>query len=431
MLGAGAIWSTQSCFCVPVSELADLQVTGSGAQNLKVDAANGPAVVLYEPYVFGHAYGNMKYLLGLLRHARGFEPSLVVPARTDFVEAVAGLGLRCTCLRAPDCLLSLGGVLMKAGLRLKAETAVALVRYNLSFARWLRREPAQIVQYQNLRGLLMTGLGARLAGRRVVWYIKGLIENPRLDRLAFALADRVIFQNDTNMRRRYPDLLARHAAKLRIVENGIDLEEIADAENRARAAGDPRLFGAARSVKLCYAGQLAPAKGVETLLRALAIVQREHAAPLLLVGDHGVDAYASYVDHLRGVARSCELRDIHFLGWRDDALEIVARSDVLVLPSLSEGVPRSILEAMALGKPVIASRVGGVAGVVEDGRTGFLVEPGDVGGLADRLRRVIVDPGLCVQMGRRAQEIASTRYSLHRNVDGLRAIYTEIVRGRW
>ena len=405
-------------------------MTGYGASRAEVVAVNGPAVVLYEPYVFGHVYGNMKYLLGVFRHACGFEPSLVVPARTEFAEAIAALGRRCTCLRAPDCLLSLGGVLLNGGLRLRTESAAALARYNLTFFRWLRREPAAIVQYQNLRGLLMTGLGARLAGRRVVWYVKGLLENPRLDQLAFALADRVIFQNETNMRRRYPRLLARHAAKLRVVENGIDLEEIAGAEEKARAAAVPRPLGIGRPVTLCYAGQLVPAKGVETLLRALAIVQRKYRASLYLVGDHGVDEYASYVDYLRGVARSCGLRDVYFLGWRVDALEIVAASDVLVLPSLSEGVPRSILEAMALGKPVVASRVGGVAGVVEDGDTGLLVEPGDVGGLADRLRRMIADPGLCARMGRRAREVALTRYSLRRNIAGLRAIYAEVAGNR-
>ena len=394
------------------------------------EAARGPSVVFYEPYVFGHPYGNMKYLLGLLRHARGFEPSLVVPARTEFAETVSGLGHRCVCLPAPTRLLDLGGVLIAGGLRLKATVAAALARYNLRFARWLRREPATIVQYQNLRGLLMTGIGARLARRRVVWYVKGLLDNPRLDRLAFALADRVIFQNEANMRRRYPDLLTRYAEKLRTVENGIDLEEIARAEVRALDAQAPQEPRAGRPVRFCYSGQLVPAKGVETLLRALALVQREYRASLCLIGDHGVDEYASYVDHLRGVAESCRLKDVEFLGWRSDAVEIVASNDVLVLPSLGEGVPRSILEAMALGKPTVASRVGGVAGVVEDGATGFLVDPGDVDGLAVCLRRMIVDPELRVRMGGRAREVVSTRYSLERNVDRLAEIYGEIAGSR-
>jgi len=381
-------------------------------------------VIFYEPYVFGHPYGNMKYLLGLFRHARGFEPALVVPAPTAFAATITALGRRCSCVRAPDCLLNLGGALLAGGFKLKTEASAALVRYNLRFARWLRRERAAVVQCQNLRGLLMTGVGARLAGRRVVWYVKGLLTNPRLDRLAFALADRVIFQNETNMRRRYPDLLVRHARKLRIVENGVDLEEIADAERRISPAD------ARRPVKICYAGQLSPAKGVETLLRALAFVQREYPVSLELIGDHGVHEYAGHVDRLRALALASGLSAVDFLGWRADALEIIAASDVLVLPSRSEGVPRSILEAMALGKPVVASRVGGVAGVVEEGRTGFLVEPDDVEGLADRLRRLIVDAELRARMSRAAREIASTRYSLERNVAGLRAIYAEVTADR-
>src|SRR5207302_7885624 len=107
----------------------------------------------------------------------------------------------------------------------------ALMRYTATLTRVLRRERVEIVQCHNVRSLLTIAWAARIAGCQLVWYVKGHLDNPVLDRIAYRVSTRVLFQNETNMSRRYPHLASRYASKIRVVENGIDLGEVGEAES--------------------------------------------------------------------------------------------------------------------------------------------------------------------------------------------------------
>jgi glycosyltransferase involved in cell wall biosynthesis len=125
---------------------------------------------------------------------------------------------------------------------------------------------------------------------------------------------------------------------------------------------------------------------------------------------------------------------VELLGERGDVAELLATADVFVLPSRSEGLPMSVLEAMAAGLPVIASRVGGVGELVVDGTTGMLVPPGDVNALARALERVAGDPGLRVRMGQAGRRRAEVEFGLDRcrraHVDLYRAALRQAARPR-
>jgi glycosyltransferase involved in cell wall biosynthesis len=96
--------------------------------------------------------------------------------------------------------------------------------------------------------------------------------------------------------------------------------------------------------------------------------------------------------------------------------QLVAGADLLVLPSLNEGLPRVILEAMATGLPVVATSVGGIPELVMDGRTGLLVRPGDERALADAVCRVLADPDLAEAWGRAGREVAEREYEREANI---------------
>jgi glycosyltransferase involved in cell wall biosynthesis len=100
------------------------------------------------------------------------------------------------------------------------------------------------------------------------------------------------------------------------------------------------------------------------------------------------------------IARCGLARCFHLLGWRRDVRPLLGAADVLVLTSLWEGLPRVVLQAMAAAKPIVATRVDGTPEAIDEGRSGFLLEPHDVGGLADRVGRLIGDPDLARKMGR-------------------------------
>ena len=110
----------------------------------------------------------------------------------------------------------------------------------------------------------------------------------------------------------------------------------------------------------------------------------------------------------------------------------MAEADVLVLPSVSEGLGRVVFEAMACGTPVIGSRVGGIAEMIEDGENGFLVPPGDVEVLAERLRWVLSNPQETCEMGRRARTFAKRFFSTEAYLDAYRRLFqkaTEVLHG--
>lgn len=171
---------------------------------------------------------------------------------------------------------------------------------------------------------------------------------------------------------------------------------------------------------IVYAGVLIPRKGVHHLLAAFA--QLDHpTAQLYLVGHPENEAYAS---QLRQQAEQLNIADrVHFVGnvSQQQLADYFAKSRVMVLPSLSEGLGRVVVEAMLLGMPVIGSRVGGIPDMITHGENGFLVEPDDVNSLWDALQR-IYDADVAA-MGAHAQQFAQEFFSPQRYVDGYHQLF--------
>ena len=121
---------------------------------------------------------------------------------------------------------------------------------------------------------------------------------------------------------------------------------------------------------------------------------------------------------------------ILFAGYRDYAYNYLPHFSVFVLPSLTEGLPITILEAMQAKIPIVASRVGGIPAVLENGKTGILVEPGNPNALADAIIRVWSDPQGLLEMGKRARETALTKYSSRRMAEDYLCVYNMIIERR-
>ena len=153
--------------------------------------------------------------------------------------------------------------------------------------------------------------------------------------------------------------------------------------------------------------------------------------------DDGVDAVLCMVgdgpDRPELERRAHELgivRDTLFLGYQEDVAPFYAAFDALVLPSSNEGTPVSAIEALAAGRPVVATRVGGVPDVVDDGKDGFLVEPGATGELASRLAQLAGDRALRERMGRAGRKRVLPRYAVERLVDDVDRLYRSLLAAR-
>ena len=188
---------------------------------------------------------------------------------------------------------------------------------------------------------------------------------------------------------------------------------------RASAPREPDL--------ILFLGRIERDKGLFVLLEALAQARERGAMWRLVCGGTGDLAQAQRA----ATALSLGSRDVQFLGWTDgdEKTRWLERCALLVLPSFVENMPVVLLEAFAFAKPVIATRVGGVPDVVTPGEDGWLVEAGDVVGLADALCVAHTDDDRLLAMGRRARAKAEARYSPAHVVAEVDALYRECAEG--
>ena len=174
-----------------------------------------------------------------------------------------------------------------------------------------------------------------------------------------------------------------------------------------------------------YAGRLVPIKRVDVLLRAVARARAGGARVRLVVLGDG-----ELRPELEALARELGI-DAHvsFLGYRDDVVPHLAEADMAVLSSANEGTPVALIEAAAAGRPLVGTRVGGVADVVTPG-TGVLVESGDVEGLGAALAELAADAALRLDIGSRAREHVRASYGSARLLADVDRLYRELLATR-
>ncbi len=223
------------------------------------------------------------------------------------------------------------------------------------------------------------------------------------------------------------DVLCREVGmdprKTVLMLNGVDTEACATPADGDRVRQELDLAG--RRVVTCV-GRLIPGKGQRFLVDAIVVAARRFPdATLVLVGD-GPERSA-----LEAHARALGVADrVRVLGERSDIPAILAASDVFVLPSFSEGIPLSLVEAMAAAKPVVATAVPGNLDVVVDGRYGLLVPPGNAEALADALCDLLADPCAARALGVRGQGRARAAFDIKRSLTGTIALYDEVLAER-
>jgi glycosyltransferase involved in cell wall biosynthesis len=171
-----------------------------------------------------------------------------------------------------------------------------------------------------------------------------------------------------------------------------------------------------------FIGWLLPIKGPMHLLKAMDYVWHEHPeASLVLVGKGDLD-----VDLRAEALRKNTNGKVKFLGWREDIDEIMPIFDIFVLPSLNEGMGRVLVEAMAAGKPVVASNVGGIPDLVQHDYNGLLVAPGDEKALAASIKQLISNPEKAKLMGQRGREFCR-QFSVESMVEKIDILYGQLL----
>ena len=169
--------------------------------------------------------------------------------------------------------------------------------------------------------------------------------------------------------------------------------------------------------------RLSPIKGISHLVRAFGLLHAEFPEARLEIAGDGPDRSA-----IAELVNSLGLQDrVTLLGWKSDFTSVLARWDIFVLPSLEEGFGIAALEAMAAGLPVVASAVGGLPEIVQDGKTGWLVPPANPEKLAERLRALLLSRQNRMSMGSEGQARARDHFSEERMVAEVAELYNGLL----
>lgn len=208
--------------------------------------------------------------------------------------------------------------------------------------------------------------------------------------------------------------------KVRIIPNSIDVGRFAAGPAASRSS-----LGLPDGPLIGMVAALRPEKDVPTLLRSVPLIrQLIPDARVVLVGD------GSERSALTALAEALEIgQAVTFLGDRQDVSQLLPAFDVVVLSSISESFPNAILEAMACGRPVVATQAGGTPELVLEGVTGFLVNIGDHHALAGRIASVLRDAQLADRLGRSARELVERRFAHGQTVASVDAFYDDLLSG--
>jgi glycosyltransferase involved in cell wall biosynthesis len=306
----------------------------------------------------------------------------------------------------------------------------------IKLARLIRRERPDILHTHTAKAGTVGRVAAMLAGRKgppiVVHTFHGHVLRgyfgPMRSRV-FRLLERWLASRTTVLIAVSPqvrdDLVALGVAppeRFAVIRLGIELgervgEQDGGVESRRYLGIEPDRFAVG------WIGRMTAVKRTDDVLVAFKRLRDEGVdAVLCMVGDGPDRRQLEQRAHELGI-----VRDTLFLGYQEDVAPFYAAFDALVLPSSNEGTPVSAIEALAAGRPVVATRVGGVPDVVVEGEDGFLVEAGATDDIAARLAQLARDPELRERMGRAGRERVLPRYAVDRLVDDVDRLYRELL----
>lgn len=288
-----------------------------------------------------------------------------------------------------------------------------------ALVRVLRRNPPDVLHTHNPSPHIAGAVAARCVGTKVVVHTKHGRNYPDefrkvwANRIATWFSDQVVAvsQDSADVATKIERVASK---KVLTIRNGIDLDRFSNVSSNAYRSP----LRAIHVARLMY-----PTKDQKTLLRATRlVVDQEPQFQLEIVGD------GPHRDEIEQLCDELNLREnVRFLGFRDNVQHYLAEAGLFVLSSLTEGLSLTLLEAMAMGLPIVATHVGGNPEVVDDGTTGLLVPPQSPRAMADAIVSLIRDPNRMIRMGLAGRARVEERFDLRKVIASYESLYMKLL----
>ncbi|MFH1704114.1 MAG: glycosyltransferase [Nitrospirota bacterium] len=309
------------------------------------------------------------------------------------------------------------------------------LRYNrfssgivLELHRLMKKKQIHVVRTHRYRSNLYGRLAAFFAGVPVI--IASVHDNYRTDkrpkrrimnRILSKITDKIVAVSEDVKEdiMRYDRI---DPSKIEVIPNGIDVERFNPEKNTTDIRKEFSLEE--DDIVIGFIGRIVTAKGLEYLLDALPYLKGEFKSIKLLIVGEG-----SLVEKLKERAKKNNIFDnILFTGKRRDIPEILASINIFVMPSIAEGFPNALLEAMAMGKPIVTTEVGGIPEIVKNGFNGLLVPPRDTLSLSKAIKELISNDQLAAKMGQAASNLVRDNLSIKAIAQKWQSLYLSILK---
>jgi len=309
------------------------------------------------------------------------------------------------------------------------------LRYNrfssgivLELHRLMKKKQIHVVRTHRYRSNLYGRLAAFFAGVPVI--IASVHDNYRTDkrpkrrimnRILSKITDKIVAVSEAVKEdiMRYDRI---DPSKIEVIPNGIDVERF----NPEKKTTDIRKEFSLEEddIVIGFIGRIVTAKGLEYLLDALPYLKGEFKSIKLLIVGEG-----SLVEELKERAKKNNIfNNILFTGKRRDIPEILASIDIFVMPSIAEGLPNALLEAMAMGKPIVTTEVGGIPEVIKNEINGLLVPPRNAESLVTAIKTFLDNRHLAIKIGQRAKNYVEENLSIQTTTQKWESLYTVLLK---
>ncbi len=369
---------------------------------------------LHDVVQIGGAERSIFYLIKNLDR-KMFLPIIAVPSEGPFVEDIKGLGIEINFIDFPKPL--------DLNIFKKIKTINKLISI-------IRSKDIDLIHSNGFRTNLYGGIAGRLTGKKIVWHARNLVTSETIDpdKLFISLPHRLICLTEAIRKRFYRNGIPR--GKCIIIQNGVDTEEFNP--ETSNGEGIRLEFGISRKAPVIgMTSRIVPEKGHDTFLKAARIVAEESpAARFLIVGSHISPEYQDWEKHVKRLSVEMKLtKKVIFTGFRKDLRELLAAMDIYVLASHAEPSGRAHLEAMAMAKPIVATRSGGTPEIAVEGETAILIDPSDDRAMADAIISLLQNQKRMLDMGKKGRGRVKVYFSMERNIRETEKLYLQLLSG--